>query len=47
VEYARRKDAKEALKSMKGMLIGCGWAVVIRFIMGLFMIGFWLIWAFV
>ena len=47
VEYARRKDAKAALKSMKGMLIGCGWAFVIRFIMGLFMIGFWLIWAFV
>lgn len=47
VEYIRRKDAKEALKSMKGMLIGCGWAFVIRFIMGLFMIGFWLIWAFV
>jgi len=47
VEYIRRKNAKEALKSMKGMLIGCGWAFVIRFIMGLFMIGFWLIWAFV
>jgi hypothetical protein len=47
VEYIRRKNAKEALKSMKGMLIGCGWALVIRFIMGLFMIGFWLIWAFV
>jgi hypothetical protein len=47
VEYIRRKNAKEALKSIKGMLIGCGWAFVIRFIMGLFMIGFWLIWAFV
>ncbi len=46
VEYARRKDAKKALTSMKGMVIGCGWAILIRFIMGLFMIGFWLIWAF-
>lgn len=47
IEFARRKDAKQALESMKGMLVGCGWAFVIRFIMGLFMIGFWLIWAFV
>jgi hypothetical protein len=47
IEYARRNDAKKAWESMKGMLIGCGWAFVIRFIMGLFMIGFWLIWALV
>ena len=46
VEFARRKNAKKALTSMKGMLVGWGWAVLIRFIMGLFMIGLWLIWAF-
>ena len=45
VEFIRRKDAKKALTSMKGMVVGCGWAIAIRFIMGLFMIGFWLIWA--
>ena len=47
VEFIRRKNAKKALSSMKGMLIGWGWAVLIRFIIGLFMIGLWLIWAFV
>jgi hypothetical protein len=47
VEWARRKDVKNALESMKGMLTGYGWAILIRFIMGLFMIAFWLIWAFV
>jgi uncharacterized protein len=45
IEWARLKDAKKALNSMKGMLIGCGWAFVIRFIIGLVMIGLWLIWA--
>jgi hypothetical protein len=45
VEWARRKDWHMALKSMKGMLVGWGWAFVIRFIMGMIMIGLWLIWA--
>jgi uncharacterized protein len=45
IEWARLKDAKKALNSMKGMLIGCGWAFVIRFIIGLVMIGLWMIWA--
>jgi uncharacterized protein YqgC (DUF456 family) len=47
IEWLRRKNWREALTAMKGMATGCGWAFVIRFIMGLFMIGFWLIWAFV
>jgi hypothetical protein len=45
VEWARRRDAKKALAAMRGMLVGCGWAVVIRVIIGLVMIGLWLIWA--
>ncbi len=45
IEWIRRKDWRKALSSLKGMLIGCGWAFVIRFIMGLVMIGLWLIWA--
>ena len=45
IEWIRLKDAKKALTSMRGMLIGCGWAFVIRFIIGLIMIGLWLIWA--
>jgi uncharacterized protein len=45
IEWLRRKDWRKALASIKGMLIGWGWAFVIRFIIGLVMIGLWLIWA--
>lgn len=45
IEWIRRKDWKKALVSIKGMLIGWGWAFAIRFIIGMVMIGLWLIWA--
>jgi hypothetical protein len=45
VEWLRRKDWRKALASLKGMAIGWGWAFVIRFIIGMIMIGLWLIWA--
>jgi uncharacterized protein YqgC (DUF456 family) len=45
IECIRRKDWRKALASLKGMLVGWGWAFVIRFIIGIFMIGLWLIWA--
>jgi uncharacterized protein YqgC (DUF456 family) len=45
IEWIRRKDWKKALISIKGMLIGWGWAFAIRFIIGMVMIGLWLIWA--
>jgi uncharacterized protein YqgC (DUF456 family) len=45
IEWLRLKDPKKALTSMRGMLVGCGWAVVFRVIIGLVMIGLWLIWA--
>jgi uncharacterized protein len=45
IEWLRLKDWRRALASMKGMLIGWGWAFVFRFIIGLIMIGLWLIWA--
>jgi uncharacterized protein YqgC (DUF456 family) len=45
VELARLRDSKKAFTSMKGMLVGCGWAVAIRFIIGLVMVGLWMIWA--
>jgi uncharacterized protein YqgC (DUF456 family) len=45
IEWMRLKDAKKALVSMRGMLVGCGWAAVFRVIIGLVMIGLWLIWA--
>ena len=47
IEWLRRKDWRKALDSIKGMLIGWGWAFVFRFIIGLIMIGLWLIWAWV
>ena len=45
IEWIRLKDARKALASMRGMLVGCGWAAVFRVIIGLVMIGLWLIWA--
>lgn len=45
IEWLRRKDWRKALASIKGMLIGWGWAFVFRFIMGIIMIVLWLIWA--
>jgi uncharacterized protein YqgC (DUF456 family) len=47
IEWIRRKDWRKALISIKGMLVGWGWAFVIRFIIGVIMIGLWLIWAWV
>jgi uncharacterized protein YqgC (DUF456 family) len=47
IEWMRLKETRKALASMKGMLIGFGWAFVFRFIIGLVMIGLWLIWAWV
>ena len=45
IQWLRIRNVKLALASMKGMLIGCGWALALRFIIGLFMIGLWFIWA--
>ncbi len=45
IQWARLKDARQALASLKGMLIGCGWALLFRFIIGIIMIGLWLVWA--
>ena len=44
VEYYRLKDLDKAIDSTKSMAMGCGWAAVIRFLMGALMIGLWVIW---
>ena len=44
VEWIRKKDFQEGLKSTGGILKGCGVAVVVRFMIGLTMIGLWGIW---
>ena len=48
VEFLRLKDWKQAFESTKSMAVGCGWAAVIRFGIGVIMIllwGGWVFWA--
>lgn len=47
VEWIRKKDFKEGLKSTGGILTGCGVSGIIRFFIGIVMIALWAIWAFV
>jgi len=44
-ELIRLRKARAALSSVGGLLIGLGWSFVIRFIIGLVMLGLWMIWA--
>ena len=45
-EWIRRKDWRKAMDATTGWAVGCGWAIVLRFGMGLVMIVLWGIWAF-
>ncbi len=45
VEYIRQQDFHQALASLRGMAVGLGASFVVRFLIGLAMIGVWLIWA--
>lgn len=44
LEYNRQRDWSAALNSTKSMAIGCGFAVILRFVIGLVMIGIWGVW---
>src|SRR5512136_697299 len=46
LEYLRQHDINKALVTVRGLLIGWGASFVVRFFIGLAMIGLWLIWAF-
>jgi len=46
-ESRRLKDRDAAVDSTKAYMIGWGWAFGIRFLIGLMMIGLWMIWAWV
>ena len=46
-EWVRRKNWRDAMAATTGWAVGCGWAIVIRFVLGLLMIGMWMIWALV
>ena len=48
VEFYRLRDLQKAVESTRSMAIGCGWAAVIRFGIGIVMIllwGGWVLWA--
>jgi uncharacterized protein YqgC (DUF456 family) len=47
VEFYRLRDWRMALNSTRSMAVGCGWAVVIRLIIGAVMVGLYVLWAFV
>jgi len=44
-EYSRVRDRDKALTATKAMMIGLGWAFVIRFGLGSIMIVLWAVWA--
>lgn len=43
-EYIRLRDHNKAWKVTKGMMIGCGWAFILRFGLGVVMIILWGLW---
>jgi uncharacterized protein len=46
-EMSRLKNREAAVDSTKAYMIGWGWAFGARFLIGLMMTGFWMIWAWV
>jgi uncharacterized protein len=46
-ESSRLKNREAAIDSTKAYMIGWGWAFGARFLIGLMMTGFWMIWAWV
>jgi uncharacterized protein YqgC (DUF456 family) len=44
LEYLRQQDFKKALLTLRGLAIGWGSAFVVRFFIGVAMIGVWLVW---
>ena len=46
-ESRRLKDRDAAIDSTKTYMVGWGWAFGVRFLIGLMMIGFWMLWAWI
>jgi uncharacterized protein YqgC (DUF456 family) len=46
LEYARHKNAEEAMRAMFGMGAGYGASFVVKFLLGLVMIALWIVWVF-
>jgi uncharacterized protein YqgC (DUF456 family) len=47
VEYRRLRDRTAALESTRAYMIGWGWSFAARFGIGIFMLGSWMLWAWV
>jgi uncharacterized membrane protein YgaE (UPF0421/DUF939 family) len=45
LEFLRQRSFKKALASLRGLAIGWSASFVVRFMIGLAMIGIWLVWA--
>lgn len=45
IEFLRLRDLDKAFASLRGMAIGMGASYVVRLMLGLAMIGLWLVWA--
>ena len=45
LEYGRLHDFNKALSSLRGLAVGWGMSFVVRFFIGVAMIGIWLVWA--
>lgn len=43
-EYYRLKDHDQAIQVMRGLLVGWGWAFVLRFGIGVIVLILWLVW---
>jgi hypothetical protein len=46
-EGRRLRDRDAAIESTKAYMIGWGWAFGARFLIGILMIGFWMLWAWI
>ena len=46
-ESRRLKDRDAAIDSTRTYMVGWGWAFGVRFLIGLMMIGFWMLWAWI
>jgi len=46
-ELRRLKNRDEAIKSTKAYMVGWGWAFGARFMIGMAMTGFWMLWAWI
>ncbi|MCK5634446.1 MAG: DUF456 domain-containing protein, partial [Anaerolineales bacterium] len=47
LEFMRHNNTEEALRAMFGMGVGYGASFIVKFLLGLVMIGVWIAWIFI